>query len=226
MNKKVIYTAIIDDYDSLKDPHYINEDYDYICFTDQDFKSKVWKIVDLPIEIRTLSFPRINRCLKWLPHRYLSQYDFSIYIDGSVQLLDDANILLEHNQEHKPITLLSHNKRTNIWDEFYANFIQKKDEEMLLQKTFERYVDENVLQNHHNLYHQCVLMRYHNDDRTIKFDESVWDMICNYTFRDQLITPYIIEKYGIEDWINILPKGVIDRISNYAVSYKHTYTPY
>ena len=41
---KVIYTAIFGDYDTLKEPLVITPGWKYICYTDQDFESKVWEI--------------------------------------------------------------------------------------------------------------------------------------------------------------------------------------
>lgn len=223
MNKKVIYTAIINDYDNLKDPHYVNEDYDYICFTNQTFSSNVWKIVNLPVEMYELSPSRANRCLKWLPHRYLSEYDFSIYIDGSVQIIDNLNELMSNNTENRPMSLLPHNKRVNVWQEFNANIIQNKDSSVNLNRLFEFYVQQQVLTNHHNLYHQCCLFRYHNTNIVKQFDEDVWEMICNYTFRDQLITPYIVEKNNLNDYIYIFERGMIDKYINYNDANKHKY---
>ena len=43
--RKVIYTVITGDYDYLRTPKYVNEDYDYICFTNNKrIKSTFWKV--------------------------------------------------------------------------------------------------------------------------------------------------------------------------------------
>ena len=44
--KKVIYTSIIGGYDSLEEPRYIPEGFDFICFTDQKINkpNSVWLI--------------------------------------------------------------------------------------------------------------------------------------------------------------------------------------
>jgi len=44
-SRLVIYTAIIGNYDTLKDPEYIDENCDYVCFTDnRELKSDIWQI--------------------------------------------------------------------------------------------------------------------------------------------------------------------------------------
>ena len=41
---KVIYTAIIGGYDTLVEPDYKPEGWDFVCFTDNDIESKTWQI--------------------------------------------------------------------------------------------------------------------------------------------------------------------------------------
>ena len=54
-NKKVVYTCISGKYDTLMDPIYVNDDFDYICYTDQPFKSNIWEIRPIPEELNDLS---------------------------------------------------------------------------------------------------------------------------------------------------------------------------
>ena len=45
-SKIAVYTAFTGDYDTLKDPDFIDENCDYICFSDNpNLKSSVWRIV-------------------------------------------------------------------------------------------------------------------------------------------------------------------------------------
>ena len=46
--KKVIYTSIFGGYDQLPDPIYTPKGWDFICFTDSDIKSNIWKIEKVP----------------------------------------------------------------------------------------------------------------------------------------------------------------------------------
>ena len=61
-NKNVCYTVIVGQYDSLKEPQYISDNFDYICFTDQtNFKSNVWDIRPLPDIVSNFDNTRKNR---------------------------------------------------------------------------------------------------------------------------------------------------------------------
>ena len=49
--RKVVYTCISGNYDTLKDPTVVTPGWEYICFTDQKVISNVWTIRPLPKEI-------------------------------------------------------------------------------------------------------------------------------------------------------------------------------
>ena len=81
MNKIVVYTAIFNNYDWLKDPVVVPTDIDFVCYTDSDrVCSKVWRIVKVCVE--GISPSLLNRKIKLLyPYTELSQYDYSLYVD-------------------------------------------------------------------------------------------------------------------------------------------------
>jgi hypothetical protein len=89
--KKVIYTSIIGNYDVLEEPRFIPKGYDFICFTDQIIEkpNSVWKIKQvLPLyEDNT----RTARKYKLLPHRFLPEYEISIWVDGNELVVGDVN---------------------------------------------------------------------------------------------------------------------------------------
>ena len=84
-SKIAIYTSFIGNYDNLKDPEFIDDNCDYICFTDNtSVKSEIWKII--PIETSNLDNNRIAKQFKVLPHKYLKEYKYSFWIDGSFRI--------------------------------------------------------------------------------------------------------------------------------------------
>ena len=91
MNNKVIYTAIIGGYDELIEPSFKPKGWDFICFSDRPLKSKTWKVKDnLPLyEDNT----RTARKHKLLAHRLFPNYDFSLWIDGNINVIGDVNEL-------------------------------------------------------------------------------------------------------------------------------------
>ena len=68
-SKIAIYTAFTGDYDTLKQPEVIDENCDYICFTDNnELTSDLCKII--PIDESTLDNNRKAKKYKLLTHKY------------------------------------------------------------------------------------------------------------------------------------------------------------
>ena len=90
--KTVIYTAITSNYDSLKQIRNQNQNFDLICFTDNPnlrYNSYNWNIYPIPNDLLQFSKIKQQRLLKILPHKYLSKYDISIWIDGNITIIGD-----------------------------------------------------------------------------------------------------------------------------------------
>ena len=111
--KKVIYTSIIGGYDSLEEPRYIPEGFDFICFTDQKINkpNSVWEIRQvLPLyEDNT----RTARKYKILPHRFLPEYDLSIWVDGNELVVGDVDKLQKRYLNDKNMAVYNH---MSCWD--------------------------------------------------------------------------------------------------------------
>jgi len=90
-NKKVVYTCLTGNYDTLPLHSYLAYDWDYVCFTDSEelLKAKqfgAWRI--RPIAFSKLDNARNNRWHKTHPHVILPDYDESIYIDANIAIKD------------------------------------------------------------------------------------------------------------------------------------------
>jgi hypothetical protein len=210
MNKKVIYTAIFGDNYFLHDPIKISKEYDYICFTDSEsYKSDVW---DIKKVTPLYSHKGLNnRKYKLLPHRYLSKYDFSIYIDGDLKITDDIGVLAESYIDN-PLSVLDHslcgvnstgnlNTRNCIYEE--ANFIKwlgdnhprktYKDNITTIFNQMERYKFEGYPVNN-GLARNSLIMRNHNNAEVINVMEKWWVELKYNSKRDQLSFPYVCWK--------------------------------
>ena len=71
MNKNVCYTCIIGNYDTLKDPKYITDNFDYICFTNnKNLKSNIWTIKYIDVSFNDkISQIKFQRYLKVNPQK-------------------------------------------------------------------------------------------------------------------------------------------------------------
>ena len=86
MNRKVIYTCIVDGYDELRQPLAVDPDFDYICFSNdyQQIKVGVWEIRPIPYSSKDKT--RLSRFVKLMPHKALPEYEISIWMDANVQI--------------------------------------------------------------------------------------------------------------------------------------------
>ena len=89
MNKNVIYTCLTGNYDGLKQPKYIYDGYDYICFSNEFSESHIgiWEIRKIPFE--TNDKLRLSRFVKINPHLALPEYEYSLWMDSNLQIVGD-----------------------------------------------------------------------------------------------------------------------------------------
>ncbi|MDH5609265.1 MAG: DUF616 domain-containing protein [Cyclobacteriaceae bacterium] len=195
-NKIAVYTAIFGPYDGLlPQPKLANVD--YICFTDQPFRSKTWKIVPITPVFEDLT--RNARMIKVLPHRYLPDYEVSVFMDGNFLILKDISPLVAHALSERPMAIFDHNKvvdkRNCIYDEYDAILALQqrrgklKDDPDTMRHQVERYRMEGYPEQN-GLISSGVLLRKHHDPHVRKTMETWWNEICEGSKRDQLSFNY------------------------------------
>tara|TARA_R110000764_G_scaffold24182_6_gene58517 strand:- start:578 stop:1258 length:681 start_codon:yes stop_codon:yes gene_type:complete len=197
-----VYTSIFGGYDNLHENQQIIDGVDYICFTDMDIKSDTWKIIkSTPI----YSDPNRNaKKYKILPHRYLSEYDCSLWVDGNILIRKDFTPLVDKHSYQ----VFDHNQtrldpRDCIYKEYNAimqlgqqNGGSYKDNPQLMYNQIKRYQDEGYPENN-GLATNPIILRNHNEKNVIRTMEAWWDEIKHNSRRDQLSFDYIMwkEKY-------------------------------
>jgi len=205
-NKIVIYTAIFGPYDDLIPQRKI-PGVDYICFTDQPFKSKTWKVVY--VEPKFEDTPRNSRRFKILPHLFLQEYDYSVFMDGNYLVKRDIrNFVNSGLKEHK-MMIYDHNQcsdaRNCVYDEYEAllelgketgNY---KDDPEVMQQQMNKYRSDNYPENN-GLIFSAVLIRRHNDPEVIKLMEKWWSELENGSKRDQLSFNYSAWKMNFKPY--------------------------
>lgn len=195
-NKNVVYTVITGNYDKLLTPTYVNDNWDYICFTDNaNLKSDFWqirKIKDLKIDN-----VRKNRIYKILPHKYLSKYDYSLYIDGNFRIVGNIDEYINKFSNGNNMLCFIHPERNCIYDEAEACINLKKDSERIITSQMEKYQSEDYPKNH-GLIAGGVLFRKHNDPSVINLMNTWWEELKLNSYRDQLSFNYACWKNNFE----------------------------
>ena len=92
---KVVYTVLTGYKEHLQNPFFNHSDgYEKICFTDNpNLKSDVWSIERL--DDCGLDYERESRRPKLLPHRFLSNFELSLYVDNTVRFKVDPKEIFQ-----------------------------------------------------------------------------------------------------------------------------------
>ncbi|MDR0913024.1 MAG: glycosyltransferase [Methanobrevibacter sp.] len=200
-NKLVIYTAIIGKYDDLKEPYIINPDFDYICFTDnKELKSDIWEIIVIDkknLQNQDLDNTKIARMFKTLPHKYLSKYNYSLWIDAGFRIIGSVEKYINTYLKNGKILGIKHSNRNCIYDEAKKVVDIKKEDKKIVNDVIKRYKSKNYPKNN-GLIESGILFRKHNDKQIIKLDEEWWNEILNFSKRDQLSFDYVMWKNNFE----------------------------
>ena len=190
--KNVIYTCITGGYDKIVEPTNISKEYDYICFTDNmSLTSNIWKIKEIPNEIKTLDNTRINRYIKTHPHLLFPEYETSIYIDGSIKIIGDIDKFIQTCElNNYNIVIPKHPDRICLYKE--AKVCRNwKDTAQNIDLQIQRYKSEGFPENY-GLTQNNIIIRNHNNKECIKIMEDWWKEILNGSYRDQLSLMYVL----------------------------------
>lgn len=198
--KVVVYTCIVNGYDDLEEPCYINPDIDYIIFTDMEIKpDSVWKKRDISAyeQFHGMTSIEINRYIKMHPQEFFVQYDISIYIDGTIKILADM-MPIALNMGEKYFGVHKHGYRDCIYMEAEGVIYSKRADPDLTRQQIRDYFI-NGYPRHAGLYENTILVRRHNNEGCIKLMKAWWDEYVKYPTRDQISLPYIMWKCEIRE---------------------------
>ena len=188
-DKKIaVYTAVTGTYDEPLIPQERIDGFDYICFTDNPFlKSDFWDI--RPIEDAGLNPTQTARMYKILAHKYLSDYDYSLWIDTNIEIIGDIRDYINKYSVENKLLAFKHPQRDCIYQEADECIRLSKDSMDNIMPQINRYRDEGYPE-HNGLISSGILFRNHNDPEVIKIMEDWFDEIVNGSFRDQLSFNY------------------------------------
>lgn len=196
--KIVVYTCISGKYDNGKEPQFtLNPNITYIMYTNQDIKSNIWKIRPIPESLNSLSDVQKNRYLKMHPHEFFNEYDYSIYIDGNVQIISDISGLVNVINENVGFAMHLHSSRECVYQEAVACQCYKKGNLQGITDDVNRYLSEGLPRNYGLLECTVFATDLHSMISKRIFDDW-WNEFQNAkSCRDQLSLPVVLWRNGI-----------------------------
>lgn len=195
-HKVVVYTAITGGYDVLPPvPAAWRDDADFVAFMDEPQDSPGWEFRRAE---RVYPDPTRNaRMHKILAHRFLPGYDYSVWVDGSVQITSTVPLseLISRWLQAHDIALFRHRVRTCVYDEAEACITAGKDSPELIRAQIDHYRAEGYpAQN--GLHETMVLIRRHSPD-VREFCEGWHGELVRFSRRDQLSMDVALHRHRI-----------------------------
>ena len=191
--KKVVYSAIVGDYDSIVQPLVLAEEFDYILFSNDIHESHigVWQIRKIPYYNKDNI--RIARWVKTHPYTLLQDYKYSIWIDSNVIIKSEEVYKHTDNLFNQGVLIssMAHYERTCIYEECLEVAVKKRD-------SLHKILPEYLFLKHHQypymngLCETNFVFRNHQDPKIQKLCEDWWKMIDKFSRRDQLSFNYVI----------------------------------
>lgn len=200
--KLAVYSVITNDYDTPKSPsirgvkHYL--------FTDNpDVIAPGWEIV----EIDKTDDQRLQRKIKILGHPLLDEYDVTIYVDGSIQLLPRIKDVLRRYRSGMVIG--KHPRRNCVYAEGLEVKRQEKAPPALVDAQIMEYFKANYPANN-GMWDSCILIR----DKSCKEMNELWHKkLEEHSHRDQLSLPWALWKHPVR--ITAIPVHSYAKVSNH-----------
>lgn len=199
-DKKIaVYTVIFGKYDGLLDPLYITPNCDYYVITNQEFSNlQVWNRYNINTfrdRICNMTNQEQARFFKTHPHLLFQEYEYSIFVDGNVQIVADMRPIVAKLKANF-IGIHQQPGRDCIYQEAEAVIALGKANRDAVYKQVNQYRREGFPE-HFGLFQTNVLVRNHNNDKCVDLMEKWWSEMEMHTKRDQLSLTYSLWKLGL-----------------------------
>jgi hypothetical protein len=225
--KKVIYTSLVGNHDVLRNPIERRSGWDYICFSNDHIDNSenlVWQIKSIPIQDNNNI--RLSRYVKILPHRILQSYDYSLWIDANIQLIDNSffDKIDSLINDQVIISLIPHYLRSCIYSEADACIELGKDS-IIKINALKKVLKNDCYPENNGLFENGIILRFHNSPKIVELNEEWWRIYISYSKRDQLSLTYLLWKHNIP-CIDMFPRGNSVRNLQFLKFYPHNFSMY
>ena len=187
MKSAVIYTTITNGYDALKQP-LTSQNLPMVCLANQPQEQAGWEIRNTKIlnndPIRTARYHKLH------PHLLFPEYEWSIWVDGSLLITSDLSALLTEVKNHGVLGVYRHAKRDCLYQAAENCIDKHKDDPQIIRQQMQTYQAAGFPQ-HQGLVASGVLVRQHHHPAVKQLMHAWWHEIKHHSRRDQLSFNYV-----------------------------------
>jgi hypothetical protein len=197
--RRCVYTALVGGYERLNEqPTATGSDIPFICFTDDSgLRSETWEIRQISCVLQH-DPARSQREIKLRPHKYLPEFEASLYIDSNVLLTAPPALIFERYFPVSGLALPGHSFRQSVADEFVAVYNQGRDEPQKFVEQLDHYVSSwpGVLDA--KPFWGGIQLRDHRSEPARGVLELWLTHVLRYSRRDQLSINFVAHQLGFE----------------------------
>lgn len=224
----IIYTVIIGNYDTIKQPLVVEEGVEYVLFTNNPgiVDAGVWKVVQIPSEQWQGRCERENNILlsrkvKMLPHKYLpKECELSIYVDADMLIQGPLTELLKDLREETLFAACRHSYCKSVSEEINDLKAKGMVDTTQVENQWQRYTEWGF-EDDLGISENGLLIRRHNDARVIALMELWWEEYQKGCLRDQVSLMPCIYKLGFMPYFQFIEMDI--RNNNFVDVMRHLY---
>jgi len=202
MSNIIVYTAIMGNYDTLREPKEKGSA-KFVAFLTHQFKSRGWEthlIVPMQDLVRTA------RNYKIMSHIHFPEAEYTIWVDGNIIPRIAPDVLVEEClSDGIDIAAFRHPSRDCAYQEAARCIVKGKDKSEKLTGQANIYSTEGFPRNYGLVETGFVIRR--NTPQVTLLNEKWWEQAEKHSNRDQVGLPYALWKTGTE--INRLEGSLI-----------------
>ena len=125
-----------------------------------------------------------------MPWLYMSEYEYTIYIDGSIQIVGDLQRYINTYSKDSSLLASTHPTRQSLKDEVDAIMYYKRNTDYdVLKKQVEYYYSKGY-SDQIQMINGGFLIRSNRDEHLKKVMERWWEEVNEWTTRDQVSWGY------------------------------------
>jgi hypothetical protein len=160
-------------------------DVDFVCFTDDPaLRSNFWNV--RPVSRGLLDPARAAKQFKALPHRFLPEFDWSLYVDNTVKLNVTPKRLFEFLADSaSPLVCFRHPQRNCVFDEADRVLELNLDDPERVRPQMRLYLQLGYPRQN-GLAKGAFILRRHHDATLIPVMEHWHQQVLCHSKRDQL----------------------------------------
>lgn len=193
--KIAVYSCVVGKYDQFIDPVIKEDNVDYYMFTDQELpEDSVWEKINISEldDYKLLSPLMLNRKLKILQNSFLLNYDYTIYVDGNIEIVAGVSPIIAKMKNYA-FGVHYHRSRDCIVDEVVSVKHLKKLNGDGMDRQVQDYLKDGY-PRHNGLFENSILVRDNKNESVLELMREWWNEYNKYPTRDQLSLPYVIWK--------------------------------